>query len=360
MYLKTSLLVAAVSGKMTRTTTTCIQSFSFSWMFQSAQPLAPKTGRYALLGRFKCVVTVSLLAIATASLLMAEVPKQARAAIDRAIGSPGTYYPEEGVYRIVLPQTEATVVLDYQTLSPNFGLNSWVSFTSAVHHEALPSGQLLLLEDEVNPVMTAVLNAGLEINGLADSSTFDGPRLKTLDVTGIGTYQSLASAFRNALDEIRRTRVDAIERGSKVGPPILSLDSSINPHPLDDVLSMRGSVSAGVYRAAIGRRALSHGETIGREMGVTSWISLSGTDDRAFAQGEFVATSDELQNLLRALRSKNIKIVSIRNHMVGEHPQLLYVRFWDQGRTIDIVTALRYALNVQVGITAAPPLVREF
>jgi hypothetical protein len=122
---------------------------------------------------------------------------------------------------------------------------------------------------------------------------------------------------------------------------------------------MRGSVSGGVYWAAIGRRALSHGETIGREMGVTSLISLSGTDDRAFAQGEFVATSGELQNLLRALRSKNIKIVSIRNHMVGD-PQLLYVRFWKQGRAIDIVTVLQYALNVQVGVTAAPSLVREF
>lgn len=126
---------------------------------------------------------------------------------------------------------------------------------------------------------------------------------------------------------------------------------------------MKGTVSGGVYRAAIGRRALSHGETIGREMGVTSWVSLSGTDDRAFAQGEFVATSDELQSLLRTLRSKDIKIVSIRNHMVGEHPQhpqLLFVRFWEQGRAIDIVTALRYALNVQVGMAAAPSLVREF
>ena len=120
---------------------------------------------------------------------------------------------------------------------------------------------------------------------------------------------------------------------------------------------MRGWLSRGVYRAAIGRRALSRAETIGREMGVTSWISLSGTDDWAFAQGEFVATSDELQNLLRALRSKNIKIVSIRNHMVGEHPHFLFVRFWEQGRAIEIVRALRYALNVQVGAIAAPSLV---
>jgi len=70
-----------------------------------------------------------------------------------------------------------------------------------VHHEAILRDQLLLLEDDVNPVMITVLNAGLEITGLADSSTFDGPRLKMLDVTGVGAYQSLASAFRKALDE---------------------------------------------------------------------------------------------------------------------------------------------------------------
>jgi hypothetical protein len=312
MHPKTSIPVAASRANVTTT----VRS---NWIRQGAQLSANETGRFGPARHFRRVVIALTLAIATSSPLMAEVPKQARAAIDRTIGSPGTYIPEEGVYKIVLPQPEATVVLDYQTLSLNFGLNSWVSVASAVHHEAFLTGQLLLLEDEVNPVMTTVLNVGLEITGLADSSTFDGPRLKTLDVTGVGTYQSLASAFRKALDEIRRARVDAI-RGSKVAPPVLSLDSSINPHPLDDVLSMRGSVSGGVYWAAIGRRALSHGETIGREMGVTSWISLSGTDDRAFAQGKFVATSGELQNLLRALRSKDIKIVSIRNHMVGEHP----------------------------------------
>jgi hypothetical protein len=341
------------------TTTSCIQSAGSNRICQNTPSAAPQTRARRARRHLNWPLSVSLLAVGVATQLMAEVPIQARVVIDQIIGSQGIYISEEGVYKVVLPEPKTTVVQDYQTLSPNFGLNSWVSLTSAVHHEAFLSGQLLLLEDEVNPVMTAVLNSGLEINGLADSTTFDGPRLKTLDVIGVGTYQSLASAFRKALDEIRRTRVDAI-REPKVVPPGLSLDSSINPHPLDDVLSMRGSVSGGVYSAAIGRRALSHGETIGREMGVTSWVSVSGTDDRAFAQGEFVATSDELQNLLRALRTKNIKIVSIRNHMVGEHPQLLYVRFWDQGRAIDIVTALRYALNVQVGVTAAPSFVREF
>ena len=197
MHPKTSIPVAASRANVTTT----VRS---NWIRQRAQLSADKTERFGPARSFRRVAIALTLAVATSLPLMAEVPKQARTAIDRTIGSPGTYIPEEGVYKIVLPKPEATVVLDYQTLSPNFGLNSWVSVASAVHHEAFLTGQLLLLEDEVNPVMTTVLNAGLEITGLADSSTFDGPRLKTLDVTGVGTYQSLASGFRKALDEIRR------------------------------------------------------------------------------------------------------------------------------------------------------------
>ena len=159
MNSKTPLFFAAFTANMTITTSR-IPSVRSNRVRQSTQLLARHTKSYGLGRLLRHVETASLLAIATASPLTAEVPTQARAAIDRTMGSPGTYHPEEGVYKIVLPQPKATVVLDYQTLSPNFGLNSWVSFTSAVHHEALLSGQLLLLEDEVNPVMTAVLNAG--------------------------------------------------------------------------------------------------------------------------------------------------------------------------------------------------------
>lgn len=300
------------------------------------------------------ITVVLLLTLAAVSSLMAEVPNQARAVIDRIIGGKGTYVTDEGVYKVVLPREAATIVLDYQTLSPNIGLNSWVAFTPAVHHEALLTGQLLLLDDEVNPVLTAALDAGLEVTGLADSSLFEGPHTKALDVTGMGTYQDLATAFRKALDEIRRRRAYASRQAARLALPDLMLESSINPGPLNAILSMRGSVSQGGYRAAIGRRALLHGEMIGREMGISSWIAFTGSDNHAVAQGEFVATSDELQNVLRALRSKDIKVTSIRNHMVGEHPQYLFVRFWEQGNALELAKAVRYVLNVQVGLLPPP------
>lgn len=295
------------------------------------------------------ILAALLLTSIAPSLSMAEVPEQNRTTIARTIGAKGTYASDEGAYRVVVPREAATIVQDSQTLSPNVGLNSWVSFTSAVHHEALLTGQFLLLEDEVDPVLTAVLDAGLNVTGLADASLFDGPRIKALDVTGVGTYQGLASAFRVGLDQITRTRAALNRNSAKVASPELSLESSIAPGPLNTIFAMRGDVSEGVYRVAVGRSALLYGETVGGEMGISTWIAIAGTDDHAVAQGEFAATYDELQNLLKALRSKNFHISSIRNHTAGEQPQLLFVRFWQEGRSVELAKGLRYALDVQVG-----------
>lgn len=321
-------------------------------MRSKATLLAPALSPEIQTKTTRVILTSLLLATVTASSSMAQVPEQARTAIDRVIGSKGTYIADERVYKVILPREAATIVQDYQTLSPYIGLNSWAAFMPAIHHEALLTGQLLLLEDEVDSILTTALNAGLEVTGLADSSLFQGPRVKTLDVTGVGTYQGLASAFRKTFDEIRRTRADANRKVAKIALPELSLESSINPDPLNTILSMSGGVSDGIYRAAIGRRALLRGETIGKEMGISTWIVFTGTNDHALAQGEFVATSDELQNLLKALRSKKIKVISIRNHTAAEHPQFLFVRFWEQGRSVELARGLRYALDVQVGATA--------
>lgn len=137
--------------------------------------------------------------------------------------------------------------------------------------------------------------------------------------------------------------------------PALPQASAIDPAPLNDILAMRGTVTGGVYKAAIGRKALLHGEAIGRELGMTTWVSFAGTNNRAVVQGEFLATSDELQNVLKALRLKGGNVLSIRNHTFGEHPQVVFVRFWEQGPASDLARALRFVLDVQVGAIALKP-----
>ena len=293
----------------------------------------------------------SLLAALFSTVLLGQVPEHVRVSIDQIIGSQGEYAVDDAVYKVVLPRTEATIVYDYQTLSPNLGLNSWVAFKRAVHDEALLAGQLLLLDDEVNPVITTALEAGLDVTGLASSNIFDGPHLHSVDVSGMGAFQDLATAFRKCLDEIVQVRRASIRQLSTA--PDVQLASSIDPAPLDAVLSLKGVVIEGVYRAASGTTALLHGEQVGREMGMSTWITIAGTNDNAVAHGEIVAGADDLRKVLTALRGKGISIASIRNHTVGEQPPFVFVQFWGKGVAVELARAIRYALDHQVSVRSS-------
>lgn len=287
---------------------------------------------------------VILLALSSTALL-GQVPQHVRVSIDRITGGEGAYLPNENVYKIVLPRTEATIVWDFQTLSPNLGLNSWAAFKPTSQDEAVLAGQLLLLEDEVDSVISAALDAKLEVTGLAAASVFDGPHLYALDVGAYGTFQEVAAGFRKCLDAIHLVRRTG-ERPN-VTPPDAPVESSIDPAPLDAALAVKGDVVGGAYRAAIGTLTLLHGEQVGKDMGISTWISVGGMNDRAVAHGEFVATQDDLQKLLRALRSKGMSITSIRNHTLGEQPQLVFVHFRGEGPAVDLASAVRFALDAQ-------------
>jgi len=295
-------------------------------------------------------VALILFALALPSVSHTQVPEADRHEIDEIIGTKGTYITEEGVYKVVFPKESATVVQDYQTLPFTLGLNTWAAFSPAKHHPALLTGEVLLLEDEVDPVISSALNANLEVTGLADITFFDGPALKALDVSGVGSYQHLAAALRHVLDEMQRIARERALRNVTPRRPTVSLDASISPRPIDEILSVHGVVSNGIYRAAIGRRGILYGEPAGREMGFSTWISISRTDQQALAHGEIIATVDELQRVLRSLSSEDFHLISVRNHLVAEHPGFYFVRFWKKGRALDIARSLRSTLETQIGV----------
>jgi hypothetical protein len=300
-------------------------------------------------------VALILFALALPSVSHAQVPEADQHEIDKVVGTKGTYIAEEGVYKIVLPRESAMVVQDYQILPFTMGLNTWAAFSPAKHDRALLTSEFLLLEDEVDYVINSALNANLQVTALADTTFFDGPVLKTLDVSGVGTYQHLAMSFRQLIDEIQRIARERTLRKVTPRRPSVSLDGSITPAPMNEILSMHGVVSNGTYRAAIGRRGIIYGEPVGREMGFSTWISISGTDEQALAHGEIIATVDELQTVLRSLSSEDFHVISVRNHFVAEHPEFYFVRFWTKGRAIDIAHSLRSTLEAQNGVAPANP-----
>jgi acetolactate synthase regulatory subunit len=114
---------------------------------------------------------------------------------------------------------------------------------------------------------------------------------------------------------------------------------------------MRGVITEGIYRAAIGRVVVVDGTPIGREMGMSTSIVIFGTNERAFAQAHLIANPDELQRLLKALRAREFAVTSIRKHTVSEHPESIFITVWKQGPAIELASGLRFALDVEVGAT---------
>jgi len=67
-------------------------------------------------------------------------------------------------------------------------------------------GDLVLFEDEVNPVMSAALNNGLEVVALHNHFFFDSPRVMFMHIGGSGAAEKLAAAVRRAVDKVKEIR----------------------------------------------------------------------------------------------------------------------------------------------------------
>lgn len=289
-----------------------------------------------------------LLAALSSTAAMPPISQQARTALDRTLGAKGVYVDEESAYKFSFPRTDLNVQVGRQRLSPAQAPRSWATFSPSMHQEGTVNGEIIVLESEVNRAMSAALGAGLQVNGLGPALLFEQPRLLTMSIWGEGTFQNLAAALRKSLDELGRSRSDR-SSSSADGAAVPPAGNSIDPGPLNDVLSMRGVVTDGIYRAAIGRVVLVNGTPLGREMGMSTSIVVFGTSDRAFAQADMIVSPDELQRVLKALRARDFTVTSIRKRTVAEHPEVLFIGVWKQGSALELARGLRFALDVEVG-----------
>lgn len=155
-------------------------------------------------------------------------------------------------------------------------------------------GELQLLEEEVNSVVSAALDSGLNITGLANTMLFDQPRLLTLNLSGSGSFDKLASGIRKCLDSIAAARTG---KTATVVRPEFPSTSAIDGGPIDTILSTKGTVTNGIYRAAIGQISVLNNTPFGKEMGASTSVVFSGTNQNAMVQGEIVATVDQLHTI---------------------------------------------------------------
>ena len=267
------------------------------------------------------------------------------AKIDDLTGLKGNLNEKEGVYRVTFPRNDVKVSVAGWTMPPFMGLGTWAAFTETPNG-VMVMGDTVLFEDEVNPAMSAALDSGLSVTALHNHFFFDHPKVFFMHIGGEGTVDQLASAVRKVYDKIKEVRSANPTPQDSFGGSALPEKSSISPEPLNTVFGINGEANNGMIKFTIGRPAKMHGVAIAKDMGVNTWASFAGSDDNAVVDGDFAVTEDELQPVLKSLRSANINIVAIHQHMTHENPRMMFLHYWGRGKATALASAVKAALSL--------------
>lgn len=268
------------------------------------------------------------------------------ARIESITGLKGSLHGQ--VFKVTRARTDVPVRVDAWTMPPFMGLTSWAAFTPGTNADAMVMGDLVLFEDEVNPVMSAAFAAGLSITALHNHFFFDDPRVFFMHIGGEGSVEQLAGGVKAAFAQQDAVRAAHPQPTRVFGSGFAPAENAITPTTIEQILGVSAQTQAGMCKVVFGREThMPDGSAMGAAMGVNTWAAFAGTDDNAVVDGDFAVREEELQTVLRALRAVDFNIVAIHHHMTHEEPRILFLHYWAKGDSSVLARGLKSALDAQ-------------
>jgi Domain of Unknown Function (DUF1259) len=260
--------------------------------------------------------------------------------VDAALGKTAAVSGE--VHRYGLPRSDLHVTLDGIPIKPALALGGWVAF-APMQGEAMLMGDLVLLETEITPVMTKLLDSGLEITAIHNHILRAAPATFYMHVAGHGDPEKLAASIRAALSSASKTPFDP--PATTAGPAAaIDLDTA----KIDEAMGAKGTANGGVYQFGIPRRdpSTEGGMQVSTALGGANAINFQPTGSgKAAITGDFLVTGDEVNPLIRALRSGDIEVTAIHSHMLDEQPRMFFIHFWANDDALKLAHGVRAALD---------------
>jgi hypothetical protein len=243
--------------------------------------------------------------------------------VDEAMGRSATVTAD--VHRYGFPRTDLQVTLDGVSIKPGLALGGWTAMKPA-HDGVMVMGDLVLLETEINPVMSKMIQNGLEITALHNHLLRSNPATFYMHVAGHGDPVKLATAIRTALGESKTPFAAPAPAASQ---PAIDLDTA----QLDQIIGVKGQGNGGIYQFAVPRRdpVTENGMQIAPAgpMGVATGINFQPNGGgKAAITGDFVMIAAEVNPVIKALRDNGIEVTAIHSHMLDEQPRLIFMHFW--------------------------------
>ena len=261
--------------------------------------------------------------------------------ISELTGQTGQYNSTNQTYKIIVPRNDLEISMRGIPVTPDMGLFSWVEFQKTDDVVRM-KGDLLLLQDQVNPVMSVALNNGLQVTRLNNPYLWDSPRITVMHLKGLGNELQLARAVGLLLNKIKTTNNNDssdFPLGS-VGTSSL-LKTTLSSHKIDSILGARGEFKDGVYKIRFSKKINTTNQEVDPEIMKNSWAIFSGSDNEAVINGSLVLQESELQKALLKLRQAKIYILAIYDHAVENSEGYVSVSFWGMSDTKTLARALR-------------------
>jgi len=262
-------------------------------------------------------------------------------AVEQALGKAGQLMPGD-VYRVGMPRTDLSVTVKGIPVKAGFALGSYAAFRQVGDH-AMVMGDLVLLDQEVPAVMSALLSGGLEVTAVHNHVNDVSPHVLYMHYGGHGDGVQLAKALRQALAASGTPLGAAASAPAAVGGPALDTKQ------VEQLLGRQGrDIGAGVYQVTVPRSETitEMGQPLLPAMGVTTVINFQPlADGKAAITGDFVLLDKEVNPVARTLRQHGIDVTAIHNHSLMDTPRLFYMHFWAADDAAKLAQGLKAALD---------------
>ena len=244
------------------------------------------------------------------------------------------------VYKVGFPRTDLHVSVHGLAIKPGLALGSWAAFTGT-DDQAMVMGDLVLLEDELNPVMEKLRSAGFEISAVHNHLIEETPHVVYMHYMGHGPAAQLAASLRAAL-AVSKTPLDK---------PAAAVEETTPPawvKAVEDSVGRKGTFKGGVlsYGVPRGEPVTMGGMTVAPAAGVAEAINFQAADSGTVATtGDFVLTAEEVNPVIAELQTHHILVTALHSHMLTEQPRLFFMHFWAVGSPESVGGGIAAALK---------------
>jgi hypothetical protein len=260
--------------------------------------------------------------------------------VEDAMGRSGQMQPGD-VIKFAMPRKDLKVTVNGVNVKPGLALGSWAAFKRD-GNSAMVMGDLVLTEDEVEPVMTKLQREGIQQTAVHNHLLHESPRIMYMHIAGHGDPAQMAKAIHDALALSKTPGPD------KTPAPGTPTDLGFDQKQVEQILGHTGKVNSGILQVAVprGEKINDSGMEVPPSMGVATALNFQPTGGgKAAITGDFVLLGKEVNPVIKALRENGIEVTALHSHMLTEEPRLFFMHFWSNDDAVKLARGLRAALD---------------